>query len=103
MKDFIKNMIYKGVGLASLSKNKIEDMVKEISEATELSEEEGKRLVKEFMEESRKAKQDMERQVNSAVQKVIEKMNVPSKKEIESLKSRLDKLEKKLSAKNTST
>ncbi len=55
MVDLIKKAFYTGLGLAVLTKDKAEEMVRDIAEQAKLSESEGKELVDSLMKQSDEA------------------------------------------------
>lgn len=55
MVDLIKKAIYTGVGLAVLTKEKAEELVKDLSEQAKLSEQEGKELFDGLLKHSEHA------------------------------------------------
>ena len=56
MVDLIKKAIYTGVGLAVLTKEKAEELVKELSQQAKLSEQEGKELFDSLLKQSEHAR-----------------------------------------------
>ena len=83
-----------GVGLATVTKEKVEQLAKELTEKGELSIEQGNELVKNVMKTSEQAKQKLESEVEKVVNKVLEKAHLPSKADIEKLQQRIKNLEK---------
>ena len=99
MFDFIKKTMLTGVGLAAMTRDKIEELAKELTEKGEMTEKEGRELVDELMEKSEKAKKDLETKVENIVEKVLGKMNLASKEDISKIEKRLKRLERKEAAK----
>jgi len=87
MIDLIKKTILAGVGLAAMTKDKVEELAEELTEKGELSEKEGKELVDDLMKRSQQAKKDLDKKMEEVVTKVLKKMDVATKKDI----ARLDK------------
>ena len=99
MSDLIKKTILTGLGIASLTKEKAENLVKDLIKEGEVSEGEGSKLVKELLEKVEDNKKTMEKKIGKTVCDALKKMNIPSRKDITSLNSKIDKLEKKLGSK----
>lgn len=100
MLDSLKKALYTGLGLALLTGDSIKKMGKEIADKSNLSEEEGKKLVDEMIKRSEEAKTGLKAQVRKYVDETVTKLNLASKEEVEDLKKRISKLEmKKKSAK----
>ncbi len=95
MIDLLKKATYIGVGLASISKDKLDDFVKEIAENTDMSEKEGRQLVKDFIDESKDTGQSVEDSLGTVIKAVLERLDIPSRKEYEALQDRVKALEKK--------
>ncbi|MBN1276002.1 MAG: phasin family protein [Deltaproteobacteria bacterium] len=95
MIDFIKKGLMTGVGLAVMTKDKIEELVKEIIEKGEISEQEGKELIDKLQRKAEQARRDLEQKIEGIVEKTLEKMNVPTRKDITEMEERIKELEKK--------
>ncbi|HOP46830.1 MAG TPA: phasin family protein [Desulfobacteraceae bacterium] len=95
MLDLLKKTLMTGVGLAVITKDKIEELVKEIIEKGEISEQEGKELIEKLQKKSDQARKDLEEKIERIVQKTLEKMNIPTKKDITDLEERIKAIEKK--------
>jgi polyhydroxyalkanoate synthesis regulator phasin len=98
MIDLIKKAFYTGLGLAVLTKEKAEELVKDFAEQAKLSEHEGKELVDSLMKQSDQARNDFQTKVDEAVQAVVKRLNLASKDEVASLKAKIDELSAKIGA-----
>ena len=98
MFDLIKKTMLTGVGLAAMTKDKVEELAKELTEKGEMSEKEGRELVDDLLKKSEQAKKDLEKNVENIVEKVLGKMNLASKEDISKIEKRLKRLEKKETA-----
>ncbi len=87
MFDLIKRTMLTGVGLAAMTKDKVEELAEELTKEGELSEKEAKELVEDLLKRSKQAKKDLNKKMEDVVTKVLKKMDVATKKEI----ARLDK------------
>ncbi len=87
MFDLIKKTMLVGVGLAAMTKEKIEELAEELTQKGELSEKEAKELIDELLERSKQAKKDLNKKMEDVVTKVLKKMDVATKKDI----ARLDR------------
>ncbi len=96
MVDLIKKAFYTGLGLAVLTKDKAEEMVREIAEQAKLSESEGKELVDSLMKQSDQARQDFQSKVDEAVQSVVRRMHLATRDELESLRAKVEELSAKV-------
>ena len=99
MSDLIKKTILTGLGIASLTKEKAEKLVKDLIKEGEVSEGEGSKLVKDLLEKVEDNKKTIEKQVEDTVKNVLKKINIPSRKDITELDKKIEKLDKKLGKK----
>ena len=93
MLDLMKKAMLIGLGITSMTRDKVEQFAREISEDSKLSEEEGKKLVEEMVRQSDEARVNMEKEVRGLVKKTMEKLNIPSRTEIQNLADRIEALE----------
>lgn len=96
MIDLIKKALYTGVGMAVLTKEKAEELVKELTQQAKLSEQEGKELFDGLLKQSDQARVDFQAKVDDAVLSVIKRLNLVSKDELESLQNKVDELSAKI-------
>ncbi|MEA1963068.1 MAG: phasin family protein [Patescibacteria group bacterium] len=99
MDNLVKKTILTGLGIASLTKEKAEKLVKDLVKEGEVSEGEGSKFVKELLEKAEDNKKTIEKQVEKTVHGILKKLNVPSRKDIVGLNGKIEKLDKKLSEK----
>jgi polyhydroxyalkanoate synthesis regulator phasin len=99
MLDFLKKGALIGVGLVAMTTEKIEEAVSEIVKRGELSEKEGKELVADLVEKSKRIKKDWGEKIEKITSDTLQKLKIPQRKEIDELKARLERLEKQLEKK----
>ncbi len=92
MIDLIKKTMLAGIGFATLTKEKAEDLIHEFSKAGNISEEEGRKLVDELIKKSDKARKDFEKQVEKIVQDTMKRFDVPNRKDYQKLQKDITKL-----------
>ncbi len=103
MFDLIKKTLLTGVGLAVMTKDKVEELGKDFASQAKLSEIEGKEFVDHLMQQSETARKEFETRINSAVQKAVSTLNLASKDEVARLSAKVEELTAKLdSGKGTS-
>lgn len=96
MIDLIKKALYTGVGMAVLTKEKAEELVKELTQQAKLSEQEGKELFDGLLKQSDQARVDFQAKVDDAVLSVIKRLNLVSKDELESVQNKVAELSAKI-------
>jgi polyhydroxyalkanoate synthesis regulator phasin len=101
MFDLIKKTMLTGVGLAGLTKDKIEKLARELAKKGKLSEEEGKKLVDDLSKKSEKARKDLEAQIEKVVKNTMKKMNLATREDILKLTERVKKLDQDLKDKGS--
>ncbi len=93
MLELIKKTLLTGIGLAVVTKDKAENLVKDLVEKGELTENEGKDFISSILAKSEQAKKDLEERVETIVNKVLGTMNVATKADIERLEKKIDENE----------
>jgi polyhydroxyalkanoate synthesis regulator phasin len=96
MFDLIKKTLLTGVGLAVMTKDKVEEMGKEFASQAKLSELEGREFVDHLLKQSETARKEFETRINSAVQKAVSGLNLASKDEVTRLSAKVEELTAKL-------
>lgn len=96
MKDFLKSVALTGIGLASITKDKVVELGKKLAEEAKLTEEEGRKFIEELQEKAIDEKNKLEETIKAEVKKALEKLEVPTKADIDELKAKLDEIEKML-------
>lgn len=96
MIDSIKKALLTGVGLAAMSKDRIEEWAKKFAEEAKLAEAEGKKFVEDVLKQSEEARKNAEEQVTKFTKTALDKMGLHTKTEYEDLKKRVEELERKL-------
>ncbi len=93
--DVIRNAMLAGFGIQEKFKEFIDELVKK----GELSESQGAKLFKDWTEKAGKTSDQLGKNISELITKTLEKMNLPTKddiekleKEIQSLSNRLNKL-----------
>jgi len=99
MIDVVKKTLLTGIGLAALTKEKIEEQARKIADELKLSEQEGKKLAEDLLERSEQSRKNLQKQVEDLVKKTLESLQLPTRSDIERLEARLKKLEKQQSSK----
>ena len=79
----------------SLTKEKAEEITKDLIKRGEVAKTEEAKFVKDLMERAEKNRVEVEKKIEKIVEKTLIKMNVPTRKELDVLKAKVDKLSKK--------
>jgi polyhydroxyalkanoate synthesis regulator phasin len=94
MLNFVRKVMLTGVGLAVMTKEKAEELGRELVEKGEITEKEGKEFVEELLKKSEETSKDFESKVEENVKKVMTRLNFTTKTEMDKLVERVAALEK---------
>jgi polyhydroxyalkanoate synthesis regulator phasin len=92
MFELIKKTLLTGVGLAVMTKDKVEELGKELVSQAKLSEQEGKEFVNHLLQQSDDARKEFETRISAAVQKAVAGLNLATKDELALLAKKVDEL-----------
>jgi len=92
--DIIRSALMAGFGVQEKVKETIEDLVKK----GELSESQGAKLVKELTEKAEKSSSELSKTVGDIVNSTLERMNLPTKEDMDELKKKIRALSKRVKA-----
>jgi polyhydroxyalkanoate synthesis regulator phasin len=93
MKDLLKNVMYAGIGAAFLTREKLEEVGKDLAEKGSLSVDEGKAFVDDLLKKSESAKINLEHWIGRKVEEKVKQCHLASMDEITELRRRIDELE----------
>lgn len=85
-----------GLGLVVVSKDKIEESIRELIEKGNISEQEGKKLVQEMIGNAEKAKGDFEKMVDKYVDKALSRMDIVKKSDLQELQDSIADIQQRL-------
>lgn len=98
----LRRVLMAGIGAVSLAQEEVESFVNKLVERGELAEKDGRKLIDEFSENRRKRAEESTKKVETEVEKRMEsllnRMNIPSKSDIDSLSKKVAELTKKVDA-----
>jgi polyhydroxyalkanoate synthesis regulator phasin len=93
MKELLKNMLYTGVGAAFLTRDKLDEIRKELVERGNLTKEEGKEFVEDLLKKSNSARDQLELWLNRKVEERIKGLNLTTADELNELRRKVEELE----------
>ncbi|MCQ2974026.1 MAG: phasin family protein [Bacteroidales bacterium] len=94
----IKKLIYQGIGIAAMTKEKLEQAVSDLIHSNKISAEEGKKIVDDFSQNVDSKAKDTEKKIRDIVNETISKFRPATKSEVEDLKKRIEALEKMIAS-----
>lgn len=99
MQDLLKNVFYLGAGLAFMTKEKIEELKKDLIDKGKMTQDEGKQFVDDLIKKSEKAKADVDKKVRELVDDQLAKMKVATSDDLTELRKQIDELRAKVEEK----
>jgi len=96
MMSLLRKSVLVGIGLAYMTKDKVEEAAKKIAVEDDLSEEEGRKLAEDLLRQADEAGKNLKEQIEKLVKSTLEKMDISSLKELRKLEARIRKLEELL-------
>lgn len=91
MLDFAKKGFYLGLGMATLTRDKVQSFAKEVAERTKMTEEEGKKFAHYIDAESQKARESLKENIQQVVQATVGRF--PYGRQLKELETRVAALE----------
>ena len=92
----VRTITLAGLGAVALAQEEIQCFVKKLVERGEIAEQDGRQRASEVMEKRKKAAQKTEDQMDKQVTEILERLNVPSKADINALSGKITALTKKV-------
>jgi polyhydroxyalkanoate synthesis regulator phasin len=97
IRDLIERTFLVGVGAASFTKDRVQELVEEFVRRGELSSEEGRDLVDRLVARSRDEARSALKKADSSLQGVLHDLGLSGKRELEELEARVRQLEHRIS------
>ena len=91
-----RKVLLAGIGAVALAQDEIEDFIDKLVELGEIAEQDGKRLFSEIMDKRKKSTEKAEDEFTKRVEEILDRMNVPTKDDINKLGQKITNLTKKV-------
>ena len=88
MKDVLKKAVLFGVGVAAMSKDQIDQFVKQLEKKKIINIKEGKKLVNQLLRESDKTKKKVQLELEKQVKLAMKKMPLATKQDLAALEKK---------------
>jgi len=92
MLDTLKKSMLTGLGMALQTRDEVEDIAKDWTSRQKLSEEEGRKFMDELLNKYDTSVEKLEEKMEDSVKKVLKKMNLATRDEINELKEEITRL-----------
>lgn len=96
MIELLEKTLLTAIGAATLTQKMTEEMLQDLREKLNVSEDEGKAFLKKIQEAAANNQEKLQEQAREEVRKACERMGVVTTEEFEKLKKKVALLEKKL-------
>jgi polyhydroxyalkanoate synthesis regulator phasin len=93
MIDLLKKTVLAGVGMTLMTKDKVEEVARDIANTAQLSAEKGEEFVNEAVKRAERSREDLEATVRRIVDETMKRANLPTRDDLAQLSARLEKLE----------
>lgn len=90
------NIVKKALFASLGAQEKVKELIDELVKKGELNKSQGARIIKAWSERANKKREDITRTMTELVGRTLEKMNLPTKDDIEKLNEKIENLSKKL-------
>lgn len=94
--DALEKAAYTGLGLAALTKDKLDEAVETLKKERGLTEDEGRRLAEELKDGAETARRNLDDRVDAAVDQAYKRLKLAKNDEVEALKDRIAELERRM-------
>lgn len=91
-----RKVLLAGMGAVALTQEEVEKFVAKLVERGEIAEKDGKKLVHDVMEKRKKEAKKAEDELDKRLEVLLDRMNVPSKSDIDALSAKITALTKKV-------
>jgi poly(hydroxyalkanoate) granule-associated protein len=94
--DAARRVLLASIGAVALAQEEMDEFVNRLVERGEIAEKDGKKLIREMMDRRKRETQKAEDRMDGRVKELLDRMNVPTKSDIESLSAKISALTKKV-------
>ena len=94
MLELMKKVVLTGIGAAALTKEKVQELAKEMAEKSKMSAEEGREFLDDVSKKWDESVKGFEARVEKAVRAALDKVDIPTKSDVTKLAERIEHLEK---------
>ncbi len=98
--EMTRKILYASIGAVALTQEEVEKFVNKLIERGEIAEKDGRKLIKDIMDKRRKkgeeVQADAKQQVDGRMKDILDRMNIPSKSDIDALNEKITILTEKI-------
>lgn len=101
MMDLFKKAVLAGIGIASLTMEKVEELSKDLIDKGKLSEQEGEKFLQEMQKRAEESREALKQQTDRLVESAIDRMQLAKASDLEKLQAEIEGLRKEIEALRT--
>jgi polyhydroxyalkanoate synthesis regulator phasin len=96
MEQLLKKVILAGIGVLSLTRDKVEELLEELVKRGEIESKEKSDILANLAKRGEEQKAEIEEKIKEIVDKTFSRIKIATKEDIHRLEEKLEKLEKKI-------
>ncbi len=98
MMDLMKKAVLAGIGVASLTMEKVEEFSKELIDKGKLTEQEGEKFLQDIQKRAEESREALKQQTDRLVESAISRMQLAKTSDLEKLQAEIEGLRKEIEA-----
>lgn len=92
----LRRLLLAGIGAVSLAQDEMDEFVNKLVERGEIAEKDGRKLVSDIRARRHQKARETEERLETRLEGLMERMNIPSRKDVETLSDKISKLTEKV-------
>jgi poly(hydroxyalkanoate) granule-associated protein len=96
MVEMLRKVMLATIGAAVIAQEELEALINRMIERGEIAEKDGKKLMHEMMDKRKSRTMKVEDEINKNIADVLERMNIPTRTDIDALSQKINGLSKKI-------
>ncbi len=96
MVEMLRKVMLATIGAAAIAQEEVEALINRLIERGEIAEKDGKKLMHEMMDKRKSRTIKVEDEINKNISDVLERMNIPTRTDIDALSQKINGLSKKI-------
>ncbi|OGR19627.1 MAG: hypothetical protein A2X81_18900 [Desulfobacterales bacterium GWB2_56_26] len=101
MMDLFKKAVLAGIGVASLTMEKVEELSRDLIDKGKLSEQEGEKFLQEMQKRAEESREALKQQTDKLVESALDRMQLAKASDLEKLQAEIEGLRKEIEALRT--
>jgi poly(hydroxyalkanoate) granule-associated protein len=96
MAELLRKVMLATMGAAVIAQEEVEALINRLIERGEIAEKDGKKLMHEMMDKRKSKSSQVQDEINKNITDVLERMNIPTRTDIDALSQKINGLSKKI-------